>query len=41
MDKKTLLNFGKTVLAVVVGIGVYNAVLPMVNKAKVSLPSES
>jgi uncharacterized protein YhhL (DUF1145 family) len=41
MNKTAIMNFGKTVLAVVVGIGVYNIVMPMVNKAKVSTPSVS
>lgn len=39
MDKKRLIDLGFTVLAVVVGIGVYNTITPMIRKARVSEPS--
>lgn len=40
MNKKALMDFGKTVLAVAVGVAVYDTVKPMLLKATVSEPSE-
>jgi uncharacterized protein YhhL (DUF1145 family) len=39
MNTKVLLEFGKSVLSVVVGVAVYNAVKPMLDKSKLSAPS--
>lgn len=39
MNTKVLLEFGKQVLTVAVGVAVYNAVRPMLDKAKLSAPS--
>ena len=39
MNTKVLIEFGKQVLVVVVGVAVYNAVRPMLDKAKISAPS--
>ena len=39
MNKKVLIEFGKAVLTVVVGIAVYDAVKPMIAKAKLSSPT--
>jgi len=39
MNTKVLLEFGKQVLTVAVGVAVYNAVKPMLDKAKLSAPS--
>jgi|TARA_R100000081_G_C4807881_1_gene168887 hypothetical protein len=39
MNTKVLMEFGKSVLTVVVGVAVYNAVKPMLDKAKLSAPS--
>ena len=39
MNTKMLLDFSKQVLIVAVGVGVYNAVIPYVNKARTTEPS--
>jgi hypothetical protein len=39
MNTKVLIEFGKQVLVVVVGLTVYNAVRPMLDKVKTSAPS--
>jgi hypothetical protein len=39
MNTKMLLDFGKQVLIVAVGVGVYNTVITYVNKAKTTEPS--
>jgi|TARA_R110001592_G_scaffold41872_2_gene136400 hypothetical protein len=39
MKSKVLMEFAKSVLSVVVGVAVYNAVKPMLDKAKLSAPS--
>ena len=39
MNTKVLIEFGKQVLVVVVGVAVFNAVRPMLDKAKISAPS--
>jgi hypothetical protein len=39
MNKKVLIEFGKGVLTVIVGVAVYDMVKPMIAKAKLSAPT--
>ena len=40
MNKKGLIEFGMGVLTVIVGLALYDAVKPMLNKTTISPPTE-